>query len=201
MCHGLDISLFQFTTNLLQASDSVVGWGTLLWAGRSQVWVRMKSLHFFNLPVPSSHAWGLGFTQPLTDMSTRSRKIMFVGSRVWPVQKADNLTTICELNVYKMWEPQRLRTLWASMACYRDSLTNSVYCTFILLNSQTCILPLTHTQCTLLLAHPSCTACPCYGTADRRDEAHWVSGRCEKKVGVCSCWHVLPVFVQQWSCV
>jgi hypothetical protein len=37
------------------------------------------------------------------------------------VRKAD-LTTICEPIVYKMWEPRRLITLWASMACYRDRL-------------------------------------------------------------------------------
>jgi hypothetical protein len=34
-----------------------------------------------------------------------------------------NLTAICELTVYKMWEPRRLTTLWASTACYRDSFT------------------------------------------------------------------------------
>jgi hypothetical protein len=37
--------------------------------------------------------------------------------------KADNLTAICELIVWKIWEPQRLTTLWASMADYRDSFT------------------------------------------------------------------------------
>jgi hypothetical protein len=36
--------------------------------------------------------------------------------------KADNLITICELIVYKMWEPQRLATLRASTTCYRNSL-------------------------------------------------------------------------------
>jgi hypothetical protein len=41
---------------------------------------------------------GLGFTQPLTEMSTRSRK-MFLSSRVQLVHKTDNLTAICELNV------------------------------------------------------------------------------------------------------
>jgi hypothetical protein len=39
------------------------------------------------------------------------------------VRKADNLTAICEPIVQIMWEPQRLTTLWASMACYRDSFT------------------------------------------------------------------------------
>jgi hypothetical protein len=39
-------------------------------------------------------ALGLGFTQPLTEMSTRSRKLMFLGSKVWPVRRADNLTEL-----------------------------------------------------------------------------------------------------------
>jgi hypothetical protein len=36
---------------------------------------------------------------------------------------ADNITAICEPIVWKMWEPQRLKTLWASMACYGDRFT------------------------------------------------------------------------------
>jgi hypothetical protein len=32
--------------------------------------------------------------QPLSDMSTRSSKIMYLGSRAWPVRRADNLTDI-----------------------------------------------------------------------------------------------------------
>jgi hypothetical protein len=38
-------------------------------------------------------------------------------------RKADNLTAICELFVYKMWEPQPLIPLWAFTACYWDSFT------------------------------------------------------------------------------
>jgi hypothetical protein len=38
----------------------------------------------------------LGFTQPLTEMSTRSSKIMFLGSGARTVRRTDNLTTICE---------------------------------------------------------------------------------------------------------
>jgi hypothetical protein len=30
-------------------------------------------------------------------------------------------SVICDPIVYKMWEPGRLTTLWASTACYRDS--------------------------------------------------------------------------------
>jgi hypothetical protein len=38
-------------------------------------------------------------------------------------RKADNLTAICERIFWKMWQPRRLTTLWASAACYRDSFT------------------------------------------------------------------------------
>jgi hypothetical protein len=38
----------------------------------------------------------LGFTQPLTEMSTRNIKIMFLGSEVLPVREADNLAAIYE---------------------------------------------------------------------------------------------------------
>jgi hypothetical protein len=39
----------------------------------------------------------MGFTQPLTEMNTRSRKIiMFLGSKVLPVRRADKLAIISE---------------------------------------------------------------------------------------------------------
>jgi hypothetical protein len=39
----------------------------------------------------------MGFTQPVTEMSTRNIKIiMFLGSKVRLVRKADNLTAIYE---------------------------------------------------------------------------------------------------------
>jgi hypothetical protein len=52
---------------------------------------------FFNLPNPSSRTMALVSTQPLTEMSTRN----IPGGKGWPVRKADNLTAICELIVYK----------------------------------------------------------------------------------------------------
>jgi hypothetical protein len=61
----------------------------------------------------------LGSNQPLTEMSTRNLPAV----KGWPARKTDNLTDICEPIVYKMWEPRRLTTLWASTACYRDSFT------------------------------------------------------------------------------
>jgi hypothetical protein len=46
------------------------------------------------LTLPTS--LGQGFTQPVTEISTTSRKIMFLESRARPVRRADNLTAICE---------------------------------------------------------------------------------------------------------
>jgi hypothetical protein len=46
-----------------------------------------------------------------------------MGGKARPARKADNLTAICEPIVYKMWDLQRLTTLWACTACYRDSFT------------------------------------------------------------------------------
>jgi hypothetical protein len=61
----------------------------------------------------------LGSIQPLTEMSTRN----LPGGKERPARKADNLTAIYEPIVEIMWDPRRLTTLWASMACYRDSFT------------------------------------------------------------------------------
>jgi hypothetical protein len=38
----------------------------------------------------------MGFTRPLTEMSTRSRKIMFLGSKLRTMRRADNLAAIRE---------------------------------------------------------------------------------------------------------
>jgi hypothetical protein len=57
-------------------------------------------------------------TQPLTEISTKN---LPGGKGGRPARKADNLTAICEPINYKMWEPRRLTTLWASTACYKDS--------------------------------------------------------------------------------
>jgi hypothetical protein len=59
----------------------------------------------------------LGSTQSLTEMSTRN----LPGGKGLPARKAENLTTICELIIWNMWEPRHLTTIWASTACYRDS--------------------------------------------------------------------------------
>jgi hypothetical protein len=50
-------------------------------------------------------------------MSTRN----LPGGKGRPARKTDSLTAICELTVWKMWDPRRLTTQWVSTACYRDS--------------------------------------------------------------------------------
>jgi hypothetical protein len=53
---------------------------------------------FYSTPmiVEVDNTWSYDATQPLTEMSTRSRKIIFLGSKVRRLRKADNLTAICE---------------------------------------------------------------------------------------------------------
>jgi hypothetical protein len=59
-----------------------------------------------------------GSTQFLIEMSTRN----LPGGKGRPARKADNLTTIYESIVYKMWQPRLLTILLASTTCYRDSV-------------------------------------------------------------------------------
>jgi hypothetical protein len=63
----------------------------------------------------------LGSTQPLTEMSTRN--LPWGKGRTG---RGADLTGICELIVWKMWDPRLLTTLWAFMACYRDSFIGSL---------------------------------------------------------------------------
>jgi hypothetical protein len=74
---------------------------------------------FFNWPNPSSRTMALGSTQALTE--TSAMNLLWGKGR--PARKADNLTAICEPIIWKMWEPRRLTTLWASTVCYRDTFT------------------------------------------------------------------------------
>jgi hypothetical protein len=66
---------------LARARGSVVGWGTMLQAGRLWARVPMRLLDFFNWPNPSSCTMALGSTQPLTEMSTRNLPGGVKGSR------------------------------------------------------------------------------------------------------------------------
>jgi hypothetical protein len=92
---------------------SVVGWGTMLQAGRSPVRV-LDEVDFFNLPNTSSRTMTLGSTQPLTEMSTRN----LPGGNERPACRADNLVAVCEPNVWKCGSLQGL---------YRDNFTFTFY--------------------------------------------------------------------------
>jgi hypothetical protein len=61
-------------------------------AGRSRVRDTMRWMNFSSIYVTLT-------TQPLTEMSTRSSKIMCLGSRARPVRRADNRIAICEPTV------------------------------------------------------------------------------------------------------
>jgi hypothetical protein len=78
--------------------------------------ISSEVIGFFNSPNSSSRTMALGSTQPLREMSTRN----FPGGKKRPARKADSFSAIYEPTVWKMWEPRRLTTLWASTACYMN---------------------------------------------------------------------------------
>jgi hypothetical protein len=41
----------------------------------------------------------------------KQKRIMFLGSKVRPMRRTDSLTAICELIVWKMWDPEHITTL------------------------------------------------------------------------------------------
>jgi hypothetical protein len=97
----------------------------------------MRSDEFFFLSIylilPAALGPG-GLLKSLTEMNTRNRKIMFLRSKKLLAHKADNLTAICELVVYTMWNPQHLTNLWppwsvtgiASLHFYRQNYTCAI---------------------------------------------------------------------------
>jgi hypothetical protein len=106
-------------------TERVISHYSLLWCGCLYYFESVLLEHnstvvevigFFSWPNPFSRTVSLGSIQPLTAVSTRN----LPGGKERPARKADNHTAICEPIVYKMWEPRRLITLWASTTCYRD---------------------------------------------------------------------------------
>jgi hypothetical protein len=77
--HSQISELCQFFKTSLNSLYVMVGWGTMLQAGRSPVRVS-DEIDFFNLPNPSSRTLALRSTQPLTEMCAR-KIILGVKSR------------------------------------------------------------------------------------------------------------------------
>jgi hypothetical protein len=98
---------------------NAVGWGY-----KSECLVFDSRCHWTFWPKPSSRTMSVGSSQLQTEMNTRN----LAGDKGRPARKANNPTATCEPNVYKMWEPRRLTTLWASTVCYRDIFTLYLYC-------------------------------------------------------------------------
>jgi hypothetical protein len=107
-------TIYIFVLLLKRARDTVVGWGIMLQAGRSRVLFPMRSLDFSidlnygprvdlnsNRNEYQESFWG----------GTGSRRLRLT---TWPPSES-------RLSI-KMWEPRRLTNLWASTACYRDSM-------------------------------------------------------------------------------
>jgi hypothetical protein len=76
----------------MRARGSVVGWGTILQAGRSRIRFPMKSLDFSINVILPARTMALGSTQPIREMSTRNPP----GGKGGPVRKTNKLTAICE---------------------------------------------------------------------------------------------------------
>jgi hypothetical protein len=71
---------------------SIVGWGTVLQAGRLRAWFLMRSLDFsiYQILPATLLRWG--------QLSLKQKWVpgIFMGDKGRPVHDADNLTAICE---------------------------------------------------------------------------------------------------------
>jgi hypothetical protein len=82
---------------------SIHAWGVMLQARRLRVQVPIRSLNFLNVHNPSSRTMGLGFTQPLTEMSTR--RYWHVSLTTLPPSVSQFSRQCGILNIWQCYEP------------------------------------------------------------------------------------------------
>jgi hypothetical protein len=81
---------------------------------KAVLWLEgLDSFFFFQFSVPSKIK-AMGWAQPLKQMRTRH---LPWGRKARHVREAEKLIAICELIVWKRWDPQRYTILLASRAC------------------------------------------------------------------------------------
>jgi hypothetical protein len=80
------------TRNIINRGlEMAVERGSSVWTGDVALYYPKYVKAYLILPA----ALGPGVHSPLTEMSTGSRKIMFLGGRKRPMRRSDNLTVIC----------------------------------------------------------------------------------------------------------
>jgi hypothetical protein len=117
------ISYICWVMHYIWARDNVVGWGTMLQAGRSGVRFAMSLLNYSIYLIHPAALWSwsrLSLWQKLVSG-------IFLGGKGRPARKTDNLTAIHEPTIYKICEPRRPTTQWAPTTCYKESFTFPFY--------------------------------------------------------------------------
>jgi hypothetical protein len=84
------------------AHGSVVGCGTMLQVGMSQIRVPKRQIIFLNLSIPCSSIMTLGV---FAASNRNEYQKIFLESRMLTAHKVEKLTAIYELIVRKMWDP------------------------------------------------------------------------------------------------
>jgi hypothetical protein len=109
--HKPFLSVIRITNNNSNSGvrGSVVGWDSMLQAGRSLVRIPMRSLDFSIYLILPAAIWPWG----RLSLWEKWVPVIFLGVEGGRRGKTDNLTAIFESIVWKLWEPRRLTTLWA----------------------------------------------------------------------------------------